>query len=375
MTWGDKGSNDQGPWGKPRPSGSGGNNQGSGKRPPGGDKNDFDDLFRKGQDQFKNMFGGNGSGNDGDGKKAGIMVVIAGAVLWLASGFYTVDTNEQGVILRFGEYHRTVGPGLHYHMPFPVERVFTPMVTDVNIVEIGQNRRNGRIGAGSDNENLMLTGDLNIVDINFTVQWKIDSSHTDDFLFNIRRAEQIVKPVAESAMREVIGQMPLQRIITDAQIEISDRTKEIMQQMVNAYNAGIQIVAVNLSKPDVPPEVIDAFQDVKRAEQEKNTLINKAEAYENEIIPKARGKAVKAEQQALAYKREVTEQAKGDAARFLSVYEEYRQAKDITKKRLYLETMEEILTGMNKFIIDGEGSKNMVPYLPLNEMNKMGGGR
>lgn len=373
MSW-DK--NDS-PWKQNKPGNSGGGN-----RPPRNDQ-DFEELFRKGHERMRDMFGKGGGGGKqgGDGGMSGkggawIMIAVL-VILWAASGFYIVDTQEQGVVLRFGEYHRTEPPGLKYHFPWPVERVYTPRVTDINKVEIGfreDNRgRQGRISIPK--ESLMLTGDLNIVDVNFVVQWKVDSTSTEDFLFNVRRADALVKPVAESAMREVIGQMDLEKIITDGQTDITNNSKTIMQAMLNDYGAGVQIVSVNLNKPDVPGDVIDAFQDVKRAEQEKNTLINKAEAYRNDILPRARGRAVKIEQQALAYKREVTEQAQGDVARFLSVYEEYRQAKDVTRQRLYLETMENILANMNKFIIDKEGGGGVLPYLPLNEVRRNTGGQ
>lgn len=348
-------------------------------RPPRGDQ-EFEEFLRRGQERMKDMFGkggngGSGGGSDNSGKLGGFIILGVLLLIWLASGFYIVDTQEQGVVLRFGEYHRSDPPGLHYHYPWPIERVYTPRVTDINKVEIGfrddPRSRGGRLSIPQ--ESLMLTGDLNIVDVNFVVQWKINSVNTEDFLFNVRRADAMVKPVAESAMREVIGQMDLEKIITSGQTEITNSSKEIMQKMLNDYGAGVQIVSVNLNRPDVPADVIDAFQDVKRAEQEKNTLINKAEAYRNDIIPRARGRAVKEEQQALAYKRQVTERAQGDVARFLSVYDEYRQAKDVTKKRIYLETMENILSRMNKFIIDEKGGKGVLPYLPLNELRKSGG--
>lgn len=367
MSWGPKGQmpGSGGPWGQPRPSGSGG---GAGKPPPPpGNNNDFEDLLRKGQDRFKGVFGA-----DPDNKKAGVLMLALGALLWLASGVYIVQTDEQGVILRFGKYHRTDMPGLHYHLPWPIETAYTPSVTSVSKEQIGFGT--GGFTGTSENEGLMLTGDLNIVDVNFEVQWKIDSGTTDHFLFNVREAHALVKPVAESAMREVIGQTPLETILTTGQTEIANRCMRIIQQVLNNYEAGIQITAVNLSKPDVPQEVIDAFQDVKRAEQQKNTLINQAEAYRNDIIPRARGRAVQIEQDALAYQQQVAEKAKGDVARFLSVYEEYKGAKDVTRKRMYLETMEEILGRMNKYIIDGKGSGGVVPYLPLNELKKPSSG-
>jgi membrane protease subunit HflK len=373
MSWGQKGNTPSGgnpsPWGtppkpsntpKPNNSGggsgnSGGGNNGNNKTPP---NNEFEDLLRKGQDNLKNMLGG--GNNDDDGKKAAILMAILGGLLWLVTGVYVVQADEQGVVLRFGEYQRTEMPGLRYHLPWPFEVVYTPLVTTINKAEIG---------AGNE-ESLMLTGDLNIVDVNFAVQWKIDSSSTDKFLFNLRDAEQMVKPVAESAMREVIGQMPLDKILKTGQAEIADRSKEIMQQIFDDYQAGIQVVAVNLSKPDVPKEVIDAFQDVKRGEQDNKTLINKAESYRNQIVPVARGKAGKIEQEALAYQKQVTEQAKGDAARFLSVYEQYVNAKDVTRKRMYLETMEQVIGNMDKVLVDNKGGQGVVPYFPLRDLKK-----
>jgi membrane protease subunit HflK len=366
MSWGQKGSGGNGPWGNPKP-GSGGS--GSGKTPPP-NQPDLEEMLRKSQEQFKNMFGG-GAGGKGDNKRATILMLALGGLLWLATGIYIVQADQQGVVLRFGEYHRTEIPGLHYHLPWPVETVYTPSVTKVNQVQIGSDAA-GMTGNTSvwETGSLMLTGDMNIVDVNFAVQWKIESSATEKFLFNVRDAEMIVRPVAESAMREVIGQMPLDTILTTGQTAIGDRSKEIMQQVLDTYAAGIQVIEVNLSKPDVPREVIDAFQDVKRAEQEKNTSINKAESYTNDILPKARGKAVQVEQAAQAYGKQVTERAEGDVARFLSVYEQYVNAKDVTKKRMYLETMEEVLGKMNKFIIDGKSGHGLTPYLPLNEMNR-----
>lgn len=362
MSWGQKGGgNNNGPWGAPKSGGgSGGGNNGGGK-PPSGD--DFDDFLRKKQEKLKEMLGGNGGADDG--KRAGFLMLLGLGFLWLASGIYIVQADEQGVVLRFGKYQSTSMPGLHYHLPWPIETVYTPSVTKVNQVEIGTGG-----GNGWETGSLMLTGDLNIVDINFAVQWKIDSSGTDKFLFNVRDAEYIVRPVAESAMREVIGQMPLDTILTTGQTEIGTRSMAIMQQILNNYKVGVQVIAVNLNKPDVPQEVIDAFQDVKRAEQEKNTLVNKAESYANDILPKARGKAVQIEQDAQAYSKQITERADGDVARFLSVYEQYKNAKDVTRKRMYLETMEGVLGRMNKFIIDGKNGGSLTPYLPLNEMNR-----
>lgn len=350
-----------GPWGKPS-GGSGGNRGGGNQGRPPHHGADFDDMFRKGQDRFKGMFG-NGGNNDGPDQKRGIFLAIAAIfVLWLASGIYRVEADQQGVVLRFGEYVDSTGPGLHYHLPSPIETVFTPSVTTINKVEIrgDQLRR--------DEDNRMLAGDLNLVDINFDVQWKIDPNRTADFLFNIRQPVETIRPVAESVMREVIGQMKLEYIIDKGQAEIAERSSQTIQEVLDSYKAGITIVGVNLRKPDVPAEVIDAYQDVKKAEQDLETEVSKANRYRNQIIPTAKGKAAQMEQQALAYKKEVIAEAQGQASRFLSVYNEYKSAKDITRKRLYLETMEKIMAGMPKIIIDRESSGGVLPYLPLPEL-------
>lgn len=370
MSWNQKGGgNAGGPWGQPPKSGgtggsgnSGGGSGGNGGRTPPPNNNDFDDLFKKSQEQLREMFGGSGASDDN--KRAGFLLLAVTAVLWLASGIYVVETSEQGIVMRFGKYHTTDMPGLNYHLPWPIETVYTPSVTNVIKEKVGADAAGASYG-DRHGESLMLTKDLNIADVNFEVQWKIDSDATGDFLFNVRDAEFIVKPVAESAMREVIGQTPLDALLGKGQAEIANHCKDIIQKTLDDYKAGIQVMAVNLSKPDVPSEVIDAFQDVKRAEQEKNTLINKAESYSNQIIPKARGAAVQFEQNALAYKQQITERATGDVARFISVYEQYKDAKDVTKKRMYLETMEEVLGRMNKYIVDGKGGAGVLPYMAI----------
>lgn len=349
--------NEQGPWGRPKSGGSGG---GGGKRPPGGPNNDFDDMFRKGQDQFKNMFGKDGGQPD---NKRGLMLAgIAIIVLWLASGIYRVGADEQGVVLRFGQYVDSTEPGLHYHLPAPIETVYTPSVTSINKVEV----RGDQFSRNENNR--MLAGDLNLVDINFDVQWKIDPIRTADFLFNVRNPVETIRPVAESVMREVIGQMPLEYIIDKGQADIAERSAQTIQEVLDEYKAGIIVVGVNLRKPDVPEEVIDSYQDVKKAEQDLETEISKANRYSNQILPVAKGKAAQMEQQALAYKAETIAEAQGQAARFLSVYNEYKQAKDVTRKRMYLETMEKIMDDMPKVIIDKKASGGVLPYLPLPEV-------
>ena len=378
--------NNGGPWGKP----NGGNGprkpNRSGKSGKSAQTHDIDELLKKGQERFKGVFGDGGSGGD-DGvppKRVFVIGALAVLLLWLGSGVYRVNSDELGVVLRFGEFHRTVTPGLAYHFPYPIERSYTPSVTAINKIEVGKTgsllqvaRKNAssRVAQSQENESMMLTSDRNIVDISFDVQWKIDATRPQDFLFNVRNAESLVKPVAESAMREVIGRNILEEENTTAeqsdlfknQSQIALDTKNIMQTMLDNYQAGVEVISVNVSKPDVPQPVIDEFQDIKRAEQDKKTAENIAEGYRNEIIPTAKGQAEQMRQQAEAYKDRVVAEAEGDASRFLSVYNEYKLAKTVTRKRMYLETMESMMAGMPKILLDQKGT-GAVPYLPLDTL-------
>ncbi len=367
------------PWGK-KPtggnSGGGNNGNGGGSKPPAGDNNPLEKLMRDAQERMRS-----GMGTSNDDPKHTLAVVACGLfLLWLGSGIYRVNSDELGIVQRFGAFNRIGTPGLNYHLPFPIEQVTIPSVTSVNRVEIGfrgnaaenPNVRTAKLAMVSSNdssaqnrEGLMLTSDRNIVDIDFEVQWKIDAAHPEKFLFNMRDTAANIKPVAESAMREVIGRNTLDDVLTGAQSQIAEDTKQLMQQMFHDYDAGVEIIAVNLSRPDVPPPVIDEFQDVKRAEQDKQTAESVAEGYRNDIIPRAKGDAGKMIEDAEAYKARVIADSTGDASRFKQIYAEYVQAKDVTKRRMYLETMEAVLKGMPKTIVDS-AAKGVVPVLPLN---------
>ncbi len=360
MAWGDKGGFDGGgPWGRPTGGGSG--------RPPGDDMPpegpDFDEWVRRSQAKLHQMFPGGG-----DSKKGFALVLAVLLVLWMASGIYFVKADEQGVVLRFGAYQRTTGAGVNYHLPYPIESVATPRVTVINRVEVGV--RSGMVRKASEasiaEESLMLTGDENIIDINFEVQWKI--SDAPNFLFNIRGPEDTVRAVAESAMREVIGTAKIATVLAEGKLQVEQSAKKLMQDTLDNYNAGIEVVRVNLLKADPPSQVIDAFRDVQTARADLETSRNQAESYRNDILPKARGLAQKMVLEAEAYKQEVIARAQGEASRFSAVYNEYKQAKDVTKKRMYLETMESILQGMSKVIVDGKNSQGVLPYLPLPEL-------
>jgi len=347
MPW-TSGGGGQGPWGGPP----------RGPRPP-----NLEDLLKGGQDRFRKIFPG-GFG----GARGVILVALAVVAVWLWTGFYRVQPDEQGVVLRFGAYNRTTGPGLNYHLPPPIETVFTPKVTFVNRIEIGYQSAAVPVRTGGPRqvpeEALMLTGDENIVDINFTVFWLIKDAKA--YLFNIRNPETTVKAAAESAMREVIGETPIASALAEGRGKVEQDTRDLLQRILDSYGAGIHITQVQLQKVDPPGPVIDAFRDVQRARADQERLRNEAEGYRNSLIPRARGQAEQIIQQAEAYKQEVVARSEGDAKRFTSVQEAYEGAKDVTERRLYLETMEEVLKNTNKVIIDRSASgTGVLPYLPL----------
>jgi membrane protease subunit HflK len=350
------------PWGSggnDRPSGNGG---GGGNRPP-----NIDDLANQFQDSLKKMFPGK---KVPGGNKPIIIFGIIILGLWLASGFYRVLPDEQGVVLRFGKYVNQTQPGLHYHLPYPIETAVTPKVTRVNRIDVGYRSAadTGRATSVSDvpEESMMLTGDENIVDIDYSVFWIIKDA--GKFLFNIQAPEDTVKSVAETAMREVIARYDIQSILTEGRAQVEIDTQEIMQEILDSYDSGISITQVQTQKADPPNQVIDAFRDVQAAKADKERAQNEAESYANDVIPRARGEAAQLLQQAEAYKREVVALAEGEASRFLSIYNEYRKAKTVTQERMYLETMEKVMANINKIIIDKESGSGVVPYLPLPEL-------
>ena len=360
--WGSGGgnNNNQNPWGGRRPQGGGGGDEGP----------DLDEVVRDMQRKLRGLFGG-GSGGNGGGKKGGggasafgfgfILLVIAG--VWFVmpgSGWYQVGPNEAGVVLRFGEYSRTSSPGFHFKLPTPIETVTLPEVTTTNTITIGQG-----------NEGQMLTRDENIVDIDFAVQWRVDLSYPDgvrDYLFNVRDPEATVRAVAESAMREVVGTSDLQFIITEGRTEVSHRTRALLQETLNEYNAGIEVLQVNLRNAQPPERVIDAFRGVDVAQQEAERAQLNATAHANSVIPAARGRAAQVTQQAQAYRDSVIAEAQGQADRFVAIYDQYRLAPNVTRRRMYLETIEEIFRRSDLIVLDDQSGA--VPYLPLNELGQ-----
>ena len=363
MPWSNQsggGDNGQGPWG-----GGGAGGSGGGGRPPP----DIEEMLRKGQERVKNILPGGGAS-----PKIIILLVVLAVVAWLLSGFYRVQPGQQGVALVFGKVWKTTAPGLDINFPVPIGEVLTPQVDLSRRVDIGL-RGAGEVTRGRNTErdvleeSLMLTGDQNIVDMDFTVFWKIKNA--GDYLFNIRGQENTVKIVAESAMREVVGQTRFDRAVTTGREDIQDKTRQLMQTILDQYKSGIEITNLQLQKSDPPSEVIDAFNDVQRARQDRDRLRNEAEAYANSVVPVARGEAERDIKQAEAYREQQIQEAKGEADRFTSVYDAYKIAPEVTRRRMYLETLGEVLGSARKVIIDQKGgASGVIPYLPLPEVQK-----
>ena len=350
----------QSPWGSP-PGGGGNGGFRRGPTPP-----DIDEVVKKIQNTI-NRFTGGGKG----GSKPLLFGLIILAIVWALSGLYRVLPDEQGVVLRFGKFINTTQPGLNYHLPYPIESVLTPKVTKVNRIDFGFRsvRDTGFTSGGVADvpeESLMLTGDENIVNIDFSVFWVIKDA--GKFLFKIQDPQGTVKAAAETAMREVIARSNIQPILTEGRSVIENDTQEIIQEILDEYNSGIQITQVQTQKADPPDQVIDAFRDVQAARADMERSKNEAEAYANDVIPRARGEAAKILQAAEAYKKEVVAKAEGEASRFLAIYNEYAKAKQVTQERMFLETMEKVLADINKIIIDKNSGSGVVPYLPLQEL-------
>ena len=351
------------PWGGPS---SGGKN-GSGRRGP--TPPNIDEVIEKIQKLINKFIPGGKSG----GAKPVMFGLILLIVVWAFSGLYRVLPDEQGVVLRFGKFVSTTQPGLNYHIPYPVETVLTPKVTKVNRIDIGFRSASdtGRSSGVGDvpEESLMLTGDENIVNIDFSVFWVIKDA--GKFLFKIQSPVETVKAAGETAMREVIAKSNLQPILTAGRSRIEVEVQEIIQRLLDEYESGIQITQVQTQKADPPDQVIDAFRDVQAARADMVRSKNEAEAYANDVIPRARGDAAKILQEAEAYKKQVVAAAEGEASRFVAIYNEYAKAKRVTQERMYLETMEKVLADIDKVIIDKKAG-GVVPYLPLPELSKKG---
>jgi modulator of FtsH protease HflK len=363
MPWSNQGG---GPWGSGPKGPWGSGPQSSGPTPP-----DLEDLLRRSQDRLKNVLPG------GLGGKGIALIALAALAVWGLSGFFQVATDERGVILRFGKVNREVGPGLNYHLPYPVETVMTPKVTRVDRIDVGmrlvEDPRRGTTMRDVPEESLMLTGDENIVDVDFSVLWQIKPNAAAEYLFNIQSPQGTIKAVAESAMREVVGRSNIQPILTGARQNIEAAVLELMQRTLDEYGAGVLIQQVQMQKVDPPTQVIDAWRDVQAARADSERSQNEAQTYANRVIPEARGRVAQITQNAEAYREQTVAEARGQTSRFSKVLDEYLKAPDVTRQRIYLETMERLFGGTEKIILDsGNGGTGVVPYLPLEELMRRG---
>jgi modulator of FtsH protease HflK len=364
--WGGGGNNSGGPWGGG--GGGGGNRPGGGgpfgsRRPP-----DMEDVIRKGQERLRNLIPG------GFGSFKGILLIaLVAIVIWLLTGFFRVQPNQQAIQLVFGKpYGGPVDSGLHYNLPTPIGTVIIVNVQDQRRTVIGSVTGADRSYRGSratSTENLMLTGDENIIDIEFTVLWQIKDIF--QWAFDVRNGEENVRNVAEAAMREVIGKSNFQYAQTEGRTKIEQDTKELMQKILDEYSSGVRIAQVQLQRADPPQDVLGAFRDVQAARADKERSINEANTYRNQVVPRAKGEAASIVQRAEGYKATTVARARGDAQRFDQVYEQYNKAKDITAERLYLETIEEVLRNVNKVMVDKNGTATgVLPYLPLPDLRQ-----
>ncbi len=365
MPWSNQGG---GPWGSGGSKGPWGSGpQSSGPTPP-----DLEQLLRRSQDKLKNVLPGGNLGGRGFA-----LLTLGAVVLWGVSGFFRVEPDELGVVLRFGQHVREVQPGLNYHLPYPIETVLTPKALRVNKIDVGMrvvdDARRGTTVRDVPEESLMLTGDEKIVDVDFSVLWKIQPAKVRDYLFNIQNPEGTVKAVAESAMREVVGRSNIQPILTGARQNIESAVHDLMQKTLDQYGAGILIQQVQLQTVDPPAQVIDSFRDVQAARAELERAPNEAQTYANRVVPEARGRVAQITQNAEAYREQTVAEAQGQTARFTKIYDEYKKAPDVTRQRMYLETMERLFGGTDKIILDTAGTGQpggVVPFLPLNELTR-----
>ena len=346
--WGGGGGNGGGPWGQgPRgPGGPGG---------PGGTPPDLEDIIRRGQDRLKNALPGGGQASPA---MFGL-IVLGLAVLWLFQAIYTVQPDELAVELRFGKPKDEISePGLHFHW-WPVETVERATVAE-RLINVGEVR------GGSASTGLMLSGDQNIVDVRFSVAYQVEDPGA--YLFNVSDPDATLRQVAESAMREVVGRRPAQDIFRDDRQGIAADVREIIQNTISGYGAGLAVTAISIEDAAPPREVADAFEEVQRAEQDEDRFVEESNQYSNQQLGRARGEAAQIREEAAAYKNRVVQEAQGEAQRFISVYEEYAKAPDVTRRRLFLETMENVLRSSNKVIVEQGSGQGVIPYLPLPEL-------
>jgi len=359
MPWNQPGSNNRDPWG-----------QGNGQNGPP----DLDEVIRDLQKKLGGLFGGGGSGRKGGGKLPSFSSKVIGPIgiilvgLWMATGFYVVEQGQQGVELRFGAYKVIKDAGLRWHIPYPVETVEIVNVQQIRTVEVGYrtNTRSSQM-AGVPREALMLTADENIIDIHFAVQYDIKDPR--DLLFNVAEAQDlVVRGATESAVREIVGRNTMDFAITGGRAEIAQETKTLLQQILDRYDTGFNIKAVEMQNAQPPAEVKAAFDDAVKAREDEERLKNEAQAYQNDVIPRARGAAARLEQEAAAYQATVVAAARGEASRFIQVLDEYAKAPEVTRDRLYIDALEEVYRNSTKLVIDQNSGSNNVMYLPLDQL-------
>ena len=363
------------PWG-----GNSGGNKGSGDQGPP----DLDQIVKDMQGKVTKLFGGKGGGGSGGNSGGGaagegpsntLIGLLAGVlfVFWMASGIYIIDPAERGVVLRFGSYSDTSLPGPHWRMPYPIERVEIVDVDQIRNVEVGYRSTAGRSKSNSvPQESLMLTQDENIVDIKFAVQYRVKEAK--EYLFNVRDPDSTLRQATESAIREAIGKSKMDFVLTQGQSDIANRTKSLIQDILDRYETGLEVTSVNLQSAQPPQEVKGAFEDAIRAREDRQRFINEADAYSNDIIPRARGNAARQLEEAAGYKARVVAQAEGESKRFLSLLSEYEKAPEVTRERLYIDMMQSVMSNTSKVMVDVEGGNNLL-YLPLDKLMGQGSGQ
>jgi modulator of FtsH protease HflK len=366
MPWNDQkggwqqggGGGGRGPWGQ-GPGGGGGNRGGGGggMQPP-----NIEDLMKRGRERLKGMF-------PNQSPSLVVVALVGGTllVLWLLTGFYSIQPAEQGIVLRFGQVVDTLGPGFHIRLPQPIETVMRPDIQAENQINIGfrtSDDAQGTTASDLSHESMMLTGDENIIDVDFAVFWRI--SNAQQFLFQVANVEDvIIKAVAESAMREAVGQNKVDEIQMGSRAKIQDQVRVTTQKVLDSYKAGVTITRVTLQTAQAPQPVIEAFRDVQAATSDQLRKVNEAQRYAMEILPQAKGAAAKIVQDAEGYKQQSVTLAQGEAQRFISIYDQYRASPQVTRERLYIETMQRILAGANKVIVPSGNTGGVLPYMPL----------
>jgi len=378
------------------PGGSGGGDEDKDKKDPWGNRDsnkgnnqsppDLDEVVKQMQDKVTKLFGGKGGGNKGGGDSGGggsspfgggsapsskLIGVLAGILffMWLASGIYIVDPAERGVVLRLGAYVETTQPGPHWHLPYPFDHVEIVDVDQSRNVEVGYRSTTGRDASTVPQESMMLTQDENIVDIKFAVQYRVKDAK--DYLFAVRDPDVTLRQATESAIREAIGKSKMDFVLTEGQSDIAERTETLIQTVLDNYKTGLLVTSVNLQSAQPPEEVRDAFEDAIRAREDQQRLISNAEAYSNDIIPKARGNAARQLEASNGYKERVIAQAEGESSRFTQLLKEFEAAPEVTRERLYLETIETVMSNTTKVMIDVDGGNNLL-YLPLDRLMGQG---